>query len=230
MSIDLDLVKKKMIDLEEKKRFDLRERKRKAALTPEIRLKWEKVKSSSRETSLSWDQFLTRLDKENEARALKKEEEKKRRKEHLKRSKETCQLIYKKHKEIEGSCGIYKITCKETGKCYIGQSKNIAARWRGHCERFPVDAFDYEILMTCEENDLNDLEVSMIEKHGSHLNGFNKTGGNRITKARLPTSEDDCDDMFEMMTTWDTQPRVLIEEKSKNLLRSYWEEVMKSKT
>lgn len=34
--------------------------------------------------------------------------------------------------EVNDMIGIYKITNKINGKCYIGQSKNIEERWRHH--------------------------------------------------------------------------------------------------
>ena len=88
------------------------------------------------------------------------------------------------------NCGIYKITCKETGRCYIGQSKHIEARWKGHQKkRFLIDAFDYEILVTCQAKDLNDLEILMIETFDSHRNGYNKTIGGTSIKTIHPDEE-----------------------------------------
>jgi len=83
--------------------------------------------------------------------------------------------------------GIYKITCKETGHCYIGQSKNIEKRWKAHQKKcFPPQSFDYEILVTCPIADLNELEVLMIKTFDSHHNGFNKTiGGTSIKTTHL---------------------------------------------
>jgi len=83
--------------------------------------------------------------------------------------------------------GIYKITCKETRQCYIGQSKHIERRWTFHHKRFPPQLFNYEILVTCPVADLNELEILMIETFDSHANGFNKTiGGTSIKATHLP--------------------------------------------
>lgn len=79
------------------------------------------------------------------------------------------------------NCGIYKITCKETGRCYIGQSRHIEVRWKEHHNRFPPDAFDYEIVAECLpiKETLNFWERHCIEVYESRTNGFNVTkGGN----------------------------------------------------
>jgi group I intron endonuclease len=33
---------------------------------------------------------------------------------------------------VSKCCGVYKITCLENGKIYIGSSKNINSRWNNH--------------------------------------------------------------------------------------------------
>lgn len=72
--------------------------------------------------------------------------------------------------------GIYKITHIDSGKCYIGQSANIAERWKQHCKRgvgaedwtrnklYPamyslgVENFSFEIVEECERSKLNERE------------------------------------------------------------------------
>jgi hypothetical protein len=73
--------------------------------------------------------------------------------------------------------GIYKITCKETGKCYIGQSINIKRRFKQHNKKFPEDKFIYEILLECDRQYLNFFEKSFVIGYESFLNGFNLTSG-----------------------------------------------------
>jgi len=88
--------------------------------------------------------------------------------------------------------GIYKITCKETGKCYIGQSKNIEGRWKKHHKRFSPDAYDYEILRIVNiPQFMNVFEKYYIKLFDSHINGFNLTiGGTDIkTRYRAPVSD-----------------------------------------
>jgi len=90
----------------------------------------------------------------------------------------------------EMTIGIYKITCKETGRCYIGQSKHIEVRWKTHQKkRFPPQDFDYEILITCPIADLNELEVLMIKTFDSHANGYNKTIGGTSIKSTHADAE-----------------------------------------
>lgn len=87
------------------------------------------------------------------------------------------------------ACGIYKITCKETGRCYIGQSKNIEKRWKIHNKKYSPQLFDYEVLVTCPFADLNELEILMIETFDSHRNGFNRTIGGTSIKTLFPDAE-----------------------------------------
>ena len=87
-------------------------------------------------------------------------------------------------------CGIYKITNKETGKCYVGQSIDIFNRLKQHTStkydendwhnklQMEPEKYTFEILTTCEKKDLNDLESYYIYKYDSVNNGYNKTKGN----------------------------------------------------
>lgn len=87
--------------------------------------------------------------------------------------------------------GIYKITCKETGRCYIGQSKNINLRWKQHqSKRFPVNKFDYEIIREVSQvSFLNAFEKYYIKFYDSHQSGFNKTIGGTDIKLLFPSEE-----------------------------------------
>ncbi len=79
------------------------------------------------------------------------------------------------------TCGIYKITCNETGRNYIGQSTNIEVRWKKHHKRFPPLAFTYSIVATClpEPEVLDCLEKFCIADFKAKWLGFNLTkGGN----------------------------------------------------
>ena len=73
--------------------------------------------------------------------------------------------------------GIYKITCKESGQCYIGQSKNISRRWAAHYKRFSPDLFSYEVLIECPVESLNFLERAFISGYDCYHNGLNQTSG-----------------------------------------------------
>lgn len=74
--------------------------------------------------------------------------------------------------------GIYKITKKIDGKCYIGQSNNIKRRFREHINRtqlpiekaihkYGFDAFEFEVLEECSVEQLDEREKYWIDFYGS---------------------------------------------------------------
>lgn len=83
--------------------------------------------------------------------------------------------------------GIYKITNKVNGKCYIGQSKSIPNRWRQHItdlnngnhhcfklqddyDEYGIVNFSFEVLEICEdENELTRLEQVYMNKYSPKL-------------------------------------------------------------
>ena len=85
--------------------------------------------------------------------------------------------------------GIYKITNKQNGKTYIGQSHNIQRRFSEHKKKrlqtidnyiniFGVDNFDFEILEECSQEELDEKEQYYINKFNSIEEGYNyQTGG-----------------------------------------------------
>lgn len=90
--------------------------------------------------------------------------------------------------------GIYKITNKINGKCYIGQSNNCERRFKEHQtkgsrSRIPVDVaikkygkdtFTYEIIEECSIEELNSREQYWITYYDSIKNGYNcSEGGNQ---------------------------------------------------
>ena len=87
------------------------------------------------------------------------------------------------------TCGIYKITEIDTGRCYIGQSKQIEGRWKRHHKRFPTDRFSYEVLLKCDDDVLDFFEKAFIDGYDSHRCGFNKTLGGSAIKSRYPDAE-----------------------------------------
>lgn len=94
-------------------------------------------------------------------------------------------------------CGIYKITNLKTQQCYIGQSVNIAERWKQHCKcGCDIDAsvtnklyqdmiktgiwnFSFELMEACPRADLNEKERLWIEMYQSDIYGLNSTKGNQ---------------------------------------------------
>lgn len=94
-------------------------------------------------------------------------------------------------------CGIYKITNKQTGDIYIGQSVNIADRWKQHVkcglgidasatnklynnmQKYGVWNFTFEILQKCTRDKLNEKERYWIQMYQSNKVGLNVTKGNK---------------------------------------------------
>lgn len=94
-------------------------------------------------------------------------------------------------------CGIYKITNKATGEVYIGQSVNVAQRWKQHIkcglgidasstnklynimQRTGVWNFTFEILEECSRDKLNEKERFWINMYQSNKVGMNLTKGNK---------------------------------------------------
>lgn len=87
--------------------------------------------------------------------------------------------------------GIYKITKKENGKAYIGQSNNIERRFSQHCykgekARIPLDiaiqkygkeAFNFEVLEECPLEKLNQREAYWIKYYNTIETGYNCSEG-----------------------------------------------------
>lgn len=94
---------------------------------------------------------------------------------------------------MEKICGIYKVENKINHKIYIGQSKDIYSRWRQHQRyvindgsyfhkaliKYGINNFNWEIIESCSENELNEKEEQWINKYNSLVpNGYNiKLGG-----------------------------------------------------
>lgn len=87
-------------------------------------------------------------------------------------------------------CGIYKITDKTTQQIYIGQSNDIAQRWKEHLKsldntdihfalRNNILNFTFEVIELCKEEDLNIREKYWISFYNSYEKGFNMTPGGK---------------------------------------------------
>ncbi len=86
--------------------------------------------------------------------------------------------------------GIYCITERATGRCYIGQSKHIEKRWKVHYKKFPLDLFSYAIIRTVTiPAFMNSFERHYIRLYDSHCNGFNQTIGGSNIRATHPDAE-----------------------------------------
>lgn len=105
--------------------------------------------------------------------------------------------------------GIYKITKKDNGKSYIGQSNNIERRIKEHqskrtrpypiekaIQKYGVEAFTYEVLEECKLEELDKKEKYWIDYYNTYK-GFgyncNEGGGNSSgeNNGRARITEDD---------------------------------------
>lgn len=88
--------------------------------------------------------------------------------------------------------GIYKITNTTNNKCYIGQSRDIEARWAKHLsayksspdwelyrafKKYGISAFKFEVIEECSIEELNEREIYWIAQYDSFNNGYNMTLG-----------------------------------------------------
>ena len=89
--------------------------------------------------------------------------------------------------------GIYKITRKETGKVYIGQTNNCERRIKEHCapsaaeksriavdkaiKKYGKEAFDFEVIEECTIEQLNEREKYWIKYYKSQGEVYNETDG-----------------------------------------------------
>lgn len=95
------------------------------------------------------------------------------------------------------TCGIYKITHKESGKSYIGLSVNIENRWKQHrsfaktggrsaiycaLAKYGIDAFDFTVIEQCDRNLLEDRERFWIAFYKTAVEGYNLTEGGETNK------------------------------------------------
>jgi len=103
----------------------------------------------------------------------------------------------------KGTCvrkpAIYKITCP-TGKAYVGQSVNVAKRFKKHqsgksnCRAInnAIQLYGWkntkkEILLYCKEEELDELEDAMIDEHNTmYPNGYNLVRGGGVNPIKDP--------------------------------------------
>lgn len=92
-------------------------------------------------------------------------------------------------------CGIYKITNQNNDMCYIGQSVDIATRWKAHAKcGLGIDTpagnklykamqdegvwnFSWELLEKCSREELNAKEKYYIELYKTYEYGYNSNVG-----------------------------------------------------
>lgn len=94
-------------------------------------------------------------------------------------------------------CGIYKITNQKNGLCYIGQSVDVATRWKSHAKcGLGIDTpagnklykamqdhgiwnFSWELLEECARDQLDAKEKYYIELYQAYQYGYNSNAGNK---------------------------------------------------
>lgn len=98
--------------------------------------------------------------------------------------------------------GIYKITCLENGRFYIGSAKNFKKRWSRHLNdlrnnkhdnvhlqraynKYGRDGFSFEVVEECDIGDLLILEQFYLDELKPYEGGFNigksVSGGDNLT-------------------------------------------------
>lgn len=104
---------------------------------------------------------------------------------------------------------IYKATCLQTGKCYIGQTKNFKKRKSQHetakddyvfhkaIRKYGKDSFVWEILEECPYNQLNEKEIYWIATYDSYNNGYNSTQGGDNADSLLNWKKNNKDKEYE---------------------------------
>lgn len=94
-------------------------------------------------------------------------------------------------------CGIYKITNLQTQQVYVGQSVDIATRWKNHIkcglgidasstnklynnmQEYGVWNFTFQLLQECSKDQLNEKECFWIELYHASEIGLNTLKGNK---------------------------------------------------
>ena len=95
---------------------------------------------------------------------------------------------------VKPSSGIYRITNLLDGRSYIGQSVDIAERWKQHIkcglgidapnnilykamQKDGVENFTFEVLQLCGKDELNNQEVFWIDYYKTQKYGYNMSKG-----------------------------------------------------
>lgn len=103
----------------------------------------------------------------------------------------------------ENVSGIYKITNKNNGLCYIGKSVDVRTRWRNHMKcglgidtpannklyiamkKDGLESFTFELLEKCKSEELNEKEAFYIDLYNSYNYGYNSQKGNKNSNIDL---------------------------------------------
>ncbi len=91
-------------------------------------------------------------------------------------------------KNFTRTTGIYSITCKINNRKYIGQSKDIAQRWKQHLyqlrrgdhhteslqedwNKFTYEDFVFQVELICTKKYLSEKEIEIWDKYENNYNG-----------------------------------------------------------
>ncbi|MDE2354805.1 MAG: GIY-YIG nuclease family protein [Betaproteobacteria bacterium] len=98
-------------------------------------------------------------------------------------------------------CGVYSITLAD-GRCYVGSSSNVKARWKAHrrlldagthhsphlqnaWKKYGADAFVWAVIQQCEKSALIEREQYWIDRTGGHFN-VARAAGSRLGVPQSP--------------------------------------------
>ena len=109
--------------------------------------------------------------------------------------------------------GIYLITNKINGKCYVGQSVDITRRWRQHKEvayreqaplykaiqKYGIENFDFCVLEECSKEELDSKEIQYIERYNSYFCGYNQTRGGNQYSHNVKLSDVDFEKIIDLL-------------------------------
>lgn len=110
--------------------------------------------------------------------------------------------------------GIYLIQNKINGHCYVGQSIDIARRWRSHrnsaennensplyraMRKYGIENFDFLILEECLVEELDEKEILYINKYNSYFDGYNQTLGGAQYSHNVKISDTDYEEIVDFL-------------------------------
>lgn len=145
-------------------------------------------------------------------------------------------------------CGIYMITNNIGGKIYIGQSKNIFARWSQHLResfnkpldnsilhkamrKYDVSCFQFKILELCDETELDEKEKFYIKLYDATTDNYNILEGgsgcaaNGCKNHNSKLKEDDVykiREQYKSLRTWKEAFEEYKDIVSKNTFKDVW--------
>jgi group I intron endonuclease len=138
------------------------------------------------------------------------------------------------------TCGIYTITHRESGRCYVGQALNMHKRWLSHqsslrrnkhdskymqnvWNKYFEDAFDFEVVENCDVDDLTEREQWWMDELKPVFNTCPTAGSRRgfvctaETKAKIGAAAMGNTRRLGMKNTDETKAKMSAAKKGKAL-------------